>query len=66
MVNKVYDLVSEMLDYAELVCADPSYPDYSLYQIEVKHVKFCISAKKVTGTIANPYWVIRDFSTSTD
>jgi hypothetical protein len=61
--DKSYELVSEILDYAKLVCADLTSPGYNRYEIEIGAVGFNISAKKVTGNIANPYWVVRAFST---
>lgn len=61
--DKIYDLISLMLDYAELICADEYHPGYNRYHIEVGVLGFSISAKKVSGNVANPYWAIRDFST---
>lgn len=58
-------LIHDLLDFSELVSADEHHPDYSMYRIEFpnKGIGFMISAKKMTGNIAQPYWVVRTHST---
>jgi hypothetical protein len=59
-------LLHELMDFAELRCADEHHLGYCIYHIEFpkKGIGFSISAKKVdSDAIAEPYWVIRDFST---